>query len=252
MRIELNQDLKSRDGTLDKDGLTRNVMATNTASGVKADKRPGTLQTGAFAPTGTGVGIYAFGDYLYSWTGGNTWNTPTWAFNYPGSGFFNYPEWNSIDEYQPGDEPVMHIDDDPLSETYGQYIPWYPVATGTNYPPSSVNSPSKYFWSKTSIGSTRYTGTYLGSTGHPCGSREAAGYSAWLSYKNGGGYATCDHSSPDGRWHTYLDVIYTNFFTGLGWAYCIRGETYDGGCSSPNLLGSGLVGADSIVVTTTP
>ena len=76
MRIPLNQDLKSRDGTLTRDGLIRNASATNTQSGVKLDKRAGTYDSGVFVVSGTPSGVFAYNDIVYSWNGGNTAFTP--------------------------------------------------------------------------------------------------------------------------------------------------------------------------------
>lgn len=139
MRIPLNQDLKSRDGTLAKDGLIRNASVTNTQSGVKVDKRAGTVDSGAFVPTGTPSGSFVYNDVMYVWTGaGYTPNQFPVIFS---GGYLIFPSYDSSKAYAPDDE-VTDLEDS--SSVYdpstNPLITYYATASTTGTAPKKYNT----------------------------------------------------------------------------------------------------------------
>lgn len=67
MRLPANVDIKSRDGTLDRDTVLVNLGPDRT-NHERVIKRPGMARTDLYAPAGQGFGAFVFNDFIYVWT----------------------------------------------------------------------------------------------------------------------------------------------------------------------------------------
>jgi len=74
MRLPVNYDISTRDGTLARDSVMQNFSVVPDKTGPQADKRPGTWDDGAFSATGNGNGIFGFGNNVYMFN--NSATTP--------------------------------------------------------------------------------------------------------------------------------------------------------------------------------
>ena len=139
MRIPLNQDLKSRDGTLTKDGLIRNASIINTQSGAKLDKRAGTMDSGAFVPTGTPSGSFVYNDVMYVWTGGSS--TPSRFPIIFSGGYLIFPTYDDTVTYPP-DEEVTELEDytQPYDPTSNPLDTYYALTSTTGVKPRRYNT----------------------------------------------------------------------------------------------------------------
>lgn len=232
IRIPLQIDLKTRDGSIDKDQVIHNGFVEFNPSNQRITiKRPG-LVIGA-SGSGTAHGTFYYDDKFYVWDLGTSDTSPLILNIY--SGFLSpYSAWNSVDSYTISSDPVVALDSD------GNYKNFYPTAPSTNIAPSSTTSPGNIYWSLTAVGPTpQYYGKYLLSDGPTCLTKAAAGYTAYEAWEP---YKTCATKYPATLgWQTFVEVNASNQIRVNQWNDAFSSPS--GSCTSaPNNLGIATYG----------
>lgn len=188
IRLPIQNDLKTRDTTVDKDSIVSNGFIEKTESGVLyTAKRPGiTLEyTGA----GTANGGFYYNDKVYVWDTTTPALTPVVLTNY-GNILSPWGLWSSGESYTADSDPVVYEDD----SNPGTKIVYYPAAPSTGVPPSKVTSPGNILWSPVPFGPTQYYGQYVGQNGPTANSKVAAAMVAFQTFEP---FQSCATKAPE-------------------------------------------------------
>lgn len=114
MRASLIKPIESRDGTLAKDSMTRNLLR-DPFQPEKLMKRPAVNKTDLYAPSGQGFGSFVFNDYIYVWTEA-TPNDYPYVYDYVPEYWWGSGGGGGGGMYWENDQQVIEVPEDVFEE----------------------------------------------------------------------------------------------------------------------------------------
>ena len=210
MRLPMTPNVSTKDGQSNKNARLTNCLKETTKRGDMAVIRPGLVLSDTF--TGVGSGLIPFDGRLLQ-----IWNDTVYDPNDYGTWPLDAPQWDASTTYDWND--AVWYDGDLWFSTAGSNMGHAPgggywsrspddtdYESGTTYnvgdtitmdgvtyysvaPSNTGNTPtsSPYHWSTTPTTTARWTGTFAGYVGSPCGSMDAAAYNGYNAFP----YKTC-------------------------------------------------------------
>lgn len=244
MRLPLANTLKTRSGDHSKDARNVNAYPDVKEGQAIVRKRPGCVKTG-FDFTTPLQGFSSIADLLQYMEYGEYSNINNVMFSLYGDYYYlidiYVPEYQPDANYVLGDRVYINKTNYVFGETEEGEI-WYammPIDSADqrlrpNYNFNDYRYPSRGMaWSKTPPTGTTHTATYAGADSGICGSREAAGYAAWINkglVPNPAGWSTYSHIAPAGAPWFYSYAVYGQQWQGttdsVNFGIAVMGQAY--------------------------